>query len=177
MSPTPLLLENFNRTIDTWVIALGQYAESDLTLKPEQGWSMGQLYMHLVTDTEFYLEQISKCLCTRENSELEPTEFGKLLFANNGFPDAVIPGAPSNDLLPQPANKAQIQHTLQNLKRQYNDLYPRIIAIAPHARTKHPGLGYLNCLQWFQFTEMHFRHHLRQKERIDQIINRSKTKG
>ncbi|REA58897.1 DinB family protein [Dyadobacter luteus] len=176
MSHNLLLLENFNRTIDTWLIALRKYSESDLTFKPEQGWSIGQLYIHLITDAGFYLEQISECLHTYENAELEPTEFGKQLFANNDFPDQIIVGASSNHLLPQPTNKARIQHAMQNLKEQYNNFYPRIIAHAPHSKTKHPGLGYFNSLQWFQFAEMHFRHHFRQKARIDQMINLSKVK-
>jgi len=34
-------------------------------------------------------------------------------------------------------------------------------------KTKHPGLNYFSADEWFRFAEMHFRHHERQKKRID----------
>ena len=37
-------------------------------------------------------------------------------------------------------------------------------------KTKHPGLGYFSAEEWLQFAEMHFRHHLRQKKRIDEFL-------
>jgi hypothetical protein len=37
-------------------------------------------------------------------------------------------------------------------------------------KTKHPGLNYFNANEWFQFAEMHFRHHLRQKKRIEEFL-------
>ena len=33
-------------------------------------------------------------------------------------------------------------------------------------KTQHPGLGFLDALEWYQYTEMHMRHHIRQKDRI-----------
>jgi len=33
-------------------------------------------------------------------------------------------------------------------------------------RRHHPASGWLNALQWFQMTEMHMRHHLRQVDRL-----------
>jgi hypothetical protein len=38
-------------------------------------------------------------------------------------------------------------------------------------KTKHPGFHYLNAIEWLQFIEMHFRHHLKQKKRIDKYLN------
>jgi hypothetical protein len=39
-------------------------------------------------------------------------------------------------------------------------------------KTKHPGLGYFSAHEWLQFADMHFRHHLRQKKRIDDFLER-----
>lgn len=37
-------------------------------------------------------------------------------------------------------------------------------------KTKHPGLDYFSAIEWLQFAEMHLRHHLRQKKRIDHFL-------
>ena len=37
-------------------------------------------------------------------------------------------------------------------------------------KTKHPGLNYFNANEWLQFAEMHFRHHLRQNNRIKTFL-------
>jgi hypothetical protein len=39
-----------------------------------------------------------------------------------------------------------------------------------NGKTKHPGLGYFSAKEWLQFANMHFRHHLRQKKRIDVFL-------
>jgi len=39
-----------------------------------------------------------------------------------------------------------------------------------HGKSKHPGLGFFSASEWFQFAEMHLRHHLKQKERIDRFL-------
>jgi hypothetical protein len=39
-----------------------------------------------------------------------------------------------------------------------------------HGKTKHPGLGFFNANEWLQFAEMHLRHHLKQKERIEEFL-------
>jgi hypothetical protein len=40
-------------------------------------------------------------------------------------------------------------------------------------RTRHPGLGYFDAAEWFRFAGMHFRHHARQKKRIDEFLQQT----
>ena len=42
-----------------------------------------------------------------------------------------------------------------------------------NGKAKHPGLNYLNASEWLQFADMHMRHHLRQKKRIDDFLRPS----
>jgi hypothetical protein len=37
-------------------------------------------------------------------------------------------------------------------------------------KTAHPAFGFLNAREWFHLIEMHFRHHLRQKKRLDRFL-------
>jgi hypothetical protein len=43
-------------------------------------------------------------------------------------------------------------------------------------KSRHPGLGYFNAGEWLRFIEMHMRHHLRQKERIDAFLKTVENK-
>jgi hypothetical protein len=38
--------------------------------------------------------------------------------------------------------------------------------------TQHPGLYHFSANEWYQFAEMHFRHHVRQKKRIDDYLKK-----
>lgn len=91
-----MLLEDFNQIIDTWINELDKYTTAQLLFKPPAGWFLGQLYMHLVDDTNYYMEEIKRCMATDDNTNGDKSDFAKTLFTNNSFPDAAIEGAPTN---------------------------------------------------------------------------------
>lgn len=168
-------MQLFDHTIDYWIDALDQYNYLQLIAKPSvDSWSLGQLYLHLINDTGFYIEQIRICLQTNENNSEQMMPFAKSIFLENSFPDKAIQGAPSNATIPQPENNRQLILSLQKLKDEMRILKEQI-AITPFAgKTKHPGLGYFSAGEWYQFAEMHFRHHLRQKKRLDIFLAEAK---
>jgi hypothetical protein len=46
-----------------------------------------------------------------------------------------------------------------------------LITQSPYkGKTKHPGLHYFNADEWLQFADMHFRHHVKQKKKIDDFL-------
>lgn len=167
-----MLLENFNHTINIWITALQQYHFSQLCTKPfEKSWSPGQLYLHLIEDTNYYIEQIKLCVSSNDNEMEETSQFAKTMFLNNDFPYEVIEGAPDNAFIQQPGSKEQLMNDLMNLKNEMNAVAILISKSPFKGKTKHPGLNYFNAEEWLQFAEMHFRHHLRQKKRIDDFLN------
>jgi hypothetical protein len=166
-----MLTSDFNHTIDTWIAALEQYDISQLYAKPAAAsWSLGQLYLHLMQDTNFYLEQIKICISTNDNAMEEASTFAKAIFLNNDFPDEQIEGAPSNAAIPQPGSREELLNGLMALKHEMNEAAVLISKSSFKGKTKHPGLNYFNAAEWLQFAEMHFRHHLRQKKRIDDFL-------
>ena len=168
-------MQRFDHTIDYWIDALDQYNQTQLSTKPSaESWSLGQLYLHLINDTKFYIEQIRTCLHTNENSTGQMMPFAKSIFQQNGFPDEVIQGAPSNATIPQPENKIQLVLSLQKLKDEMHILTEQMATTPFTGKTKHPGLGYFSAGEWYQFAEMHFRHHLRQKNRLDNFLGSRK---
>ncbi len=53
-----MLIDDFNHTIDIWIKELKQYDFIQLCAKPSpKSWSLGQVYMHLIEDTNYYIEQ------------------------------------------------------------------------------------------------------------------------
>jgi hypothetical protein len=164
-------IENFNATIDIWIKALEGYDSDQLTARPSPGsWSIGQVYMHLLDDTSFYIEQIQVCIANNDHANDQATPAGKTMLLNNDFPDEMLEGSPANAFMPQPESKDQLMRDLLNLKAAMNNAAILISESSFHGKTKHPGLDYFSADEWLQFADMHLRHHLRQKKRIDSFL-------
>ena len=163
-----------NRTIDTWINALSDYNLETLQEKIQKdSWSLGQVYNHILDDTNYYIEQIELCLTHNENQLGEMTEFAITLFLKGEFPDIKIKGDSSaSKAIPQPSSKANLINQMIKLKIRLNSIWIEVINGETVGKTKHPGLGYFSAQDWLKFSEIHMRHHLRQKGRIDDALKR-----
>jgi hypothetical protein len=166
-----MTISNFNHTINIWIRALEQYDYQQLTTQPSPtSWSIGQVCMHLLADTSYYLHQIRACISTNEHAMEHASSAGKVMLSNNDFPDEILEGAPSNAHIPQPENKEKLMNDFLKLRSEMNHAASLILASEFQGKAKHPGLGYFSAQEWLQFADMHFRHHLRQKKRIDNFL-------
>ena len=95
---------------------------------------------------------------------------GAAMLTNNEFPDTIIEGPDTNTDIPQPNNIEDLKKALAQLKDEISSLALLISNSHYKGKTKHPGLGYFSAHDWLQFADMHFRHHLRQKKRIDEFL-------
>ena len=169
-----MLPADFTDTIDTWIKALEGYDLTQLCAKPSSGsWSLGQLYLHLIADTNYYIGQIKICMATNDHMDEEASPTAKAMLLADAFPDAAIEGDPSNAAIPQPAGKEQLLDSLLAIKAEMHAIALSIAGSFYKGKTKHPGLNYFSAGEWFQFAGMHFRHHLRQKKRIDDFLKKS----
>jgi hypothetical protein len=169
-----MLSDDFNQALDLWITALDNYNITELTKKPSiNNWSIGQVYMHLIENTTYYIEQIKICLSNSDNEFREASPVANAIFFSNDLPDTLIEGPPSNNNTPQPKCKEDLLNSLYYLRNEMNSLYPLISQSRFTGKTKHPGLLYFNAAEWFQFAEMHLRHHLRQKKRLDEFLKTS----
>lgn len=163
-------MNELNGIIDYWVKCLGDYTIETLHLIPSTpGWSLGQLYLHLINDTNFFIEQIKTCTNNNENADEQAHDFAKQLFRNNGFPDITIEGNPDNAFIPQPESKQQLKEGLLAIKQELNKLAQKIDP-AIKGKSQHPGLGYFTAAEWIQFATIHFNHHVKQQKKIDQFL-------
>jgi hypothetical protein len=166
-----MLIENFDHTIDFWIKELEKYDFMELCTQPSSNnWSLGQVYMHLIENTEWFLEQVTISANTNDHEMEDASPAAREMFLNNNFPNAVMEGPPENANTPQPKSKEQILTDLMKLKAEIYTVGKLISETKFKGKTKHPGLRYFSASQWFQFAEMHFRHHLRQKTRIDNFL-------
>ena len=166
-----MLAKDFNHTTDLWIKSIEQNNFDQICAKPfPTSWSLGQVCMHLIEATHYYLEQANVCLSSNDHVLEEMTLNAKTMFRNNEFPDELIEGPPTNANTPQPASKDDLLLSLLKLKGEINRIAMLISISTSKGKTKHPGLHYFNAKEWFQFADMHLRHHLRQKNRIDEFL-------
>jgi hypothetical protein len=163
--------QRFATIIDIWLHELDRYTFEQILSKPAaDNWSIGQLYMHLIDTTNYFLEQAMACTTSNAYATEEAHSAATAMFERNDFPDQLIEGPPSNACTPQPESKEQLISAFKQLKKEIAEVNNRLNETRFKGKTKHPGLNYFNGQQWFQFAEMHLRHHLRQKKRIDEFL-------
>src|SRR5215211_4020516 len=116
-----MMSENFQNTIHFWIDELERYDFDQLCAKPApNSWSLGQVYMHLIENTIWFMGQVKTCISANENAIRDSSPAAKIMFLNNSFPDEILEGPPENASTPQPENKEQLMSELLNLKDEIN---------------------------------------------------------
>ncbi|MBC9929804.1 SRPBCC domain-containing protein [Chitinophaga qingshengii] len=158
--------QQLTHALDQWVAFLDDYS-LEMMCRPTSAaaWSLGQVYVHIIDDTGWYLEQVAMALSGDDHHDQEMTEEGRQILAN-GFPDIQIAGPATNTVIPQPESLDVLKEGLLSIRdqvmaMQLNDA---------RGKTQHPGFGYFTAAEWLRFAEVHLQHHLRQKKRIDAAL-------
>lgn len=167
-----MIIDQFNQTIDFWIEELNRFEYHDLIIKPDsKTWSIGQLYEHLIEDSQWYLEQAEKTLGNQEHAYKPTSEQAKVLFGRGSFENIRIVGDPnSSENVKQPISHYQLKADMEKLKENTNELWVRLQSTLISGKSEHPGFGFLDGYEWIRFSEMHLRHHLRQKERLEKML-------
>ena len=63
-----------------------------------------------------------------------------------------------------------LQNEFQKLKEDANTIGRKIEISKTYGKSQHPGIQSLNPPEWLRYAEMHMRHHLKQKSRIDAFL-------
>lgn len=168
-----MLIDDINTTIDIWINDLQDRSLQDLQTKPNpKSWSLGQVYRHVIEETKFYLEQVDDCMKYNDNAQGEMDDRAKIMFANNSFPNQRIVGDTlTSEKIPQPESISQLRKDMLQLKQEMNDFANRVMSSETVGKTPHPGHGYFSAGEWLQFAEMHMRHHIKQKIRLEEELN------
>lgn len=166
-------IEKFNETLEIWINELNKFSFEQLLKKPdEKSWSLGQVYMHIIEEANWYNDQCKLALSDIENTDKPLSDDAKKLFEAGSFADKKIHADPViSENVKHPESIEQLSEDLNKVKISTNDLWNKINNSETNGRSEFPGLGYFNCYEWLQFSEMHMRHHLRQKARIEEFLN------
>jgi len=181
-------LHKFEETVSVYIRELDGSSLEQLLWKPaEDAWSLGQMYMHLIRSAQFMqLRNAALCLEPDGSPEVSrgagKTRPGEDLFKAGSFPPDRIQVPPSPQYTPpQPESKEQLIEGLRDTVCRMVEIEPMIasefdtvtqVRLEPGKEivrntVLHPRLGGLNALEWFRLIEMHYRHHLLQKMRLD----------
>ena len=164
-------MKQFNYTIDKWISYLDQYTLEMLLQEPQpRSWSIGQVYTHIISDTSYFVEQMKICLATDSNSGMEKHEDAKIIFGKNEFPDMLLVGPSTYSSVPKPETKEELLHGLLSIKNEVNRLNAEFSFEKSTGKTERPGFLFFSAIEWLHFAEIHMRHHLRQKKRIDDVL-------
>jgi len=165
-------LQQFEDIVNVYLKDLEGYNMDQLLLKPaEDQWSLGQMYIHLIQSAQYMtLRNIELCRVMDITPEIAPakSEMGNAVMSKGGFPPISIQVPPSKEYTPlQPESKEQIAQGLQLVVQKMREVESMLDTIPAHHTSPHPRLGGLTAVEWFYLTEMHYRHHLLQKKRLE----------
>lgn len=171
-----------------WLDAIEDYSPERFKYKPSpRDWSIGQVYFHLLIAThQFFIPSIEKALAGKKTENGAKKLPGKLMLFFNSFPpirirlpEKIAKDAPKEFTteLHQPRTLGEVRIPIQELPKTYAKLRDRIAReYKPDRKILHPALGWLDAEEWFRLNEMHWRHHLRQKKRIDEALRKTNLK-
>jgi hypothetical protein len=174
MKTTQSILLQFEKTARFWISSLDQYTEEQFAKKPDaDSWSIGQVYNHLIVSARLYqLQQAALCLEGKQTEQKAGKKLpGKVIYFLGNIPPARVKVPASDTYTPkQPPNIESMRTGLEKLILIMRETEKKLSSVSEISKTFHPAFGYLNAREWFQLIEMHFRHHLRQKKRLDNFL-------
>jgi hypothetical protein len=163
-----ILLRQFNETLWQWITWLDNYSFTELLRKPRPGaWSLGQMYVHLLLSTEHFINQAKLSAATLDNRDEPMHENARWMFDHNSFPPRILEGPDNDNNILQPGSKEEMAVRLTRIREEINSETIAAILSGSGGKTRHPGLLYFSGPEWFQFAEMHLRHHFHQRQRIE----------
>lgn len=160
---------------ESYLERMEAYSLEQLHRKPgEEDWSLGQMYLHLI-QSALYMQFRNIELCRRGDVHPSPeqgkTEAGAAIIGSGSFPPIRIKVPATKEYTPgQPESKDAIRSGMAEVLAKLKELAPVLSSIPSDRLVEHPRLGFLNAVEWFALTEMHYRHHLLQQERLEAFL-------
>jgi len=166
------VLAKTERTYALWREDLESRDGEDFGRAPAAGgWSLGQISDHVTLVSSAFLEAAEAL--TRGEGEERGGGFLAAVMCGvfRSFPPfrlKVPPNLPDEVMRaadPDSLPKAEALERFAAVLRRTRDLCGAVAAAPRRLRLEHPVLGWVNARQWYQLSEMHMRHHLRQLRR------------
>lgn len=164
-----------HQAIDYWIDEFNRYDFDKIIMQPsENEWSMGQVGIHLWMSAKgFFFKNAEKCLNKEGTEKGGSKKLGAhLIFTFKMLPPVKYEMPRQVAVVPkQPETKEQLISKLEDIKKMATEYIHRIPQSDPDLKIKHPFLGWLNTAEWITLCNIHCRHHMRQKARIEKHFN------
>ncbi|MNZ55245.1 DinB superfamily protein [compost metagenome] len=173
-------LQRLEELTHTYLEELQFITSEQVNASPNEAeWSLGQMYQHLINSALYMqISNINICLNQDQNHNLDEnnigvkTDIGNQVFALGGFPPIRIHVPASSQYTPvNPESKEQLIEGMNRVLIKMKEIEPRLQQFPSMNTVRHPRLGSLNAVEWFSLVEMHYRHHLHQRDRLYEFLN------
>lgn len=162
----------FEKVAKYYLSELNKYSYDLFIMKPDpKVWSLGEMYNHIIDTGYRQLGAAKECAVQPADSSRKKSLAGKIVFTFNTIPP-VKAKAPKDlaDLIAQPSSVEEVRERLFTFIEVMRISEAEVIDLPADQKVKHPYFGYLNAYEWYEHVESHFRHHLRQKKRIEGVV-------
>jgi hypothetical protein len=154
--------------LDTYRNLLDTIPDEQFDVTPvDGGWSYAEVYSHILQATIGSTIAAERCA----NGTCEPTKegltwTGRLALLFGYLPKVNTPPAESARIAVKKITKEEARNLIIKCRGRIDTITPRLKSASTSVRYKHSRLGMLNAQQWFKFTLIHLKHHLKQIERL-----------
>jgi hypothetical protein len=164
------------RTVGVYERLLDSVSEDVFTATPPMGgWSYAEVYTHIFTTNIVCIAAIDKCIQGKATESSTPLHFlVRMVFLFGRFPR----GNKVPDRFKENVTKAtrdEARALIVDFKDKLEAITPATPGASKTQRQKHPRMGMLDAVKWYEFIDIHTRHHKRQLDRISRSFARSRA--
>lgn len=146
---------------------LDRVSEDDFVLTPPRGgWSYAEVYAHIFSINKVCFAAIRKCIEGKAVESDAPLHWKvRLVFLFGRFPSGFkVPDRFKDDV--QKISRDDARKMISDFMRELEAVTPELSKAPKTQKQKHPRMGMLNAVRWYEFISIHTRHHERQLNRI-----------
>ena len=141
--------------------------ETFLLSPPDVGWSLSEVYSHILSVNFFSRIAMEKCLNkTAEIKTRKPDWRVRLILFLGKFPPGKLKAPDQIASVVKKISKEDASNQLIKLQKKIEGIDNKLPRFHPDYKMKHPRLGYLDAKSWLRFMLVHNRHHEKQILRI-----------
>lgn len=172
-------LEKFKAHVQVWKDTVNRYQIVELRKKQNDSiWSLGQVCVHVqMAHKDFFMKNAWICLNKeRPKSKKGKNIMGQMIFFFKSIPPVKLK-MPKQVAVepPQPESVEQIIKGFDKIQMMMEEVEKKLPEADLSIKSKHPVLGMMHALEWFNGAEMHIRHHFLQKKRLEKFLEKTKS--
>lgn len=167
---------SISKTVGAYERLLNTVSEEAFTTTPPMGgWSYAEVYTHIFTTNIVCIAAIDKCIQGKATESNAPLHFlVRLVFLFGRFPRGnKVPDRFKENVTK--ASREEARALISDFKNKLEAITPATPKTSRTQKQKHPRMGMLDAMKWYEFIDIHTRHHKRQLDRITRSFAQSRS--